>query len=158
MKISNFKFQILYRTISYLREFKFKNKKQKIFKFCNSRSAGFTLLEIMIALAIIGIVVITIFNTVNYHSTLAFKNTLTTRMLLMAKEKLSETEQNPGNQKGVFPGKEFSYETTVQRFTGTGNQEVNDILEIKAIVRGHGREIELISLVPEKQQNQENEN
>jgi prepilin-type N-terminal cleavage/methylation domain-containing protein len=109
--------------------------------------AGFTLLEIMIALAIVGTVIVAILHTVNYHADVAYEHTLTTRMILFAKEKISEMERNPRNSKGTFPDTEFSFETVIRPFDDQGlmGEESKDteVVELKTIVRGHGREVEL---------------
>lgn len=53
----------------------------------NEKSFGFTLLEIMIALAIIGLTLVTVLHTVNYHSNVSYENIVTTQMVQSAKEK-----------------------------------------------------------------------
>ncbi len=113
-------------------------------------SKGFTLLEIMIALAIVSTAIITILLTVNYHAGVAYEHTLETRMLLLAKEKIAELEINPENAKGVFPETDFSYETTVKNIEYTQTAESAVIVELKTIVRGNGKEIELSQLVIQK--------
>jgi len=113
-------------------------------------SSGFTLLEIMIALAIAGIAIIAILQTVNYHAGVAYEHTLYTRMLLMAKEKIGETEISLQNDKGVFPETDISYETMVREIKDSQQTEDEGIMELKVIVRGHNKEIELSELVTQK--------
>lgn len=113
-------------------------------------SSGFTFLEIMVALAIVGIAVITILHTVNYHADVVYEHTLTTRMLLMAREKIAEMEINPKNDKGVFPEIDVSYETIVRDIKDSQQTEDKGIVELKAIVRGYDKEIELSELVVKK--------
>lgn len=108
---------------------------------------GFTFLEVMIALAIVGIAVIAIFNTVNYHADVAYDHTITTNMLLLAKGKLAEMEMNPENQKGSIPETDFSYETTVAYINDADSEEKQSILEVKAVIKGQGKEVELSQLV-----------
>jgi len=99
-----------------------------------SIKAGFTLVEIMIAIAIVGVTVIAVFNTVNYHAGIAYEQTVSTRMLLMAKEKISEMEITPQNSKGVIEGTDFTYENIV-------NHTKNDkIIELKTTVSGLARQ------------------
>jgi prepilin-type N-terminal cleavage/methylation domain-containing protein len=112
--------------------------------------AGFTLLEIMIALAIVGVAIIAILHTVNYHADVAYEHTITTRMLLLAREKIAEMEINPKNDKGVFPETDFSYETIVTDIKYPQQTEDKRIVELKAIVRGYDKEIELSELVIKK--------
>jgi len=111
---------------------------------------GFTLLEIMIALAIAGIAIIAILQTVNYHAGVAYEHTLYTRMFLMAKEKIGETEISLQDDKGVFPETDISYETMVREIKDSQQTEDEGIVELKVIVRGHDKEIELSELVTRK--------
>jgi prepilin-type N-terminal cleavage/methylation domain-containing protein len=113
----------------------------------NSRRDGFTFLEVMIALAIVGIAIIAVFNTVNYHADVASEHILTTRMLLAAKEKLAEMEKNPGNQKGSLPETGFTFETTAEHLEDDEEDVMRNIIELKAVIRGHGKEVELSRLV-----------
>ncbi|MBI5194958.1 MAG: prepilin-type N-terminal cleavage/methylation domain-containing protein [Nitrospirae bacterium] len=106
--------------------------------------AGFTLLEIMIALAIIGTILLTVIYTVNYHAQLSYEHTLATRIFLFAKEKMAELEMNPKNEKGISPDKDFSYENTVR---DTNN---NNIIELKTMVKGYGKEVMLSEFVFKK--------
>ncbi len=113
-------------------------------------SSGFTLLEVMIALAIAGIAIIAILQTVNYQAGVAYEHTLYTRMLLMAKEKIGETEISLQDDKGVFPETDISYETMVREIKDSQQTEDEGIVELKVIVRGHDKEIELSELVTRK--------
>ncbi|MEK7307995.1 MAG: prepilin-type N-terminal cleavage/methylation domain-containing protein [Nitrospirota bacterium] len=92
------------------------------------KKSGFTLVEIMIAVAIVGVTVIAVFNTVNYHADIAYEQTVSTRMLLLAKEKISEMETTPQNSKGVIEGTDFTYENLVN------NTKNNEIIELKTTV------------------------
>lgn len=102
---------------------------------------AFTLLEIMIVLAIIGITLMTILHTANYHTNLATENTIITQMSQLAKEKLFELEENPSGSEGNFEGNGFTYENIVS--------ETDDpfIFELKTVVRGQGKEITLSELI-----------
>jgi prepilin-type N-terminal cleavage/methylation domain-containing protein len=113
----------------------------------NSSKDGFTFLEVMIALAIVGIAVIAIFNTVNYHADIAYEHTITTKMLLLAKEKLAEMEMKPENKKGSIPETDFSYETIVAYINDSDSEEKQSILEVKAVIKGQGKEVELSQLI-----------
>ena len=71
--------------------------KRFCFSFEHARSdlSGFTLLEIMIALAIIGMTLTVVIHTVNYHANVLHENIMTTEMYQVAKENenvLSEPE------------------------------------------------------------------
>jgi len=106
------------------------------------RTGGFTLLEIMIALAIIGITVTVILNSVNYHADILYENTLTTQMYQLAKEKMAGLEDDPVNSKGKFestPG--FTFENTAV------GMEDTDIIQLKTVVKGQGKEVVLKQLI-----------
>lgn len=118
------------------------------FKILNVSRAGFTLLEIMIALAIVGAVVITILYTVNYHADTAYEHTVTTRMFLAAKEKITEMEQNPQDAKGDIPETDFIYENSVNL------TEDENIIELKITISGEGKEVVLSELVFNKETQQ----
>jgi prepilin-type N-terminal cleavage/methylation domain-containing protein len=110
----------------------------------NLYKGGFTLLEIMIALAIIGIALTTILYTVNYQADVAYENTVTTQMYMLAKEKITEMERNPGNSSGDVPGTGLKYVNTAEPIANT------DILELKTVVNGHGKEVLLSELITKK--------
>jgi prepilin-type N-terminal cleavage/methylation domain-containing protein len=114
-------------------------------KLLNPQRGGFTLLEVMIALAIVGIVLTVILNTINYHADVSYENTLTTQMFLLAKEKIIDMEMNPENSKGVFPGTEFIYENIVNK------TEDPEIIELKTIVSGYGKKVILREFIIKRQ-------
>lgn len=127
---------------TYYKQLQIENLK---FKILNVSRAGFTLLEIMIALAIIGAVVITILYTVNYHADTAYEHTVTTRMFLAAKEKITEMEQNPQDAKGNIAGTDYTYENSVNTTKDEG------IIEIKTIINRNGKKVILSELVFQKE-------
>ncbi len=129
---------------------KIKNSKLKKIKIWNLEFGiwnftGFTLLEIMIALAIIGITLTVIIHTVNYHTAVMYENILTTQMYQLAKEKMNDLEIHPKNSKDDIDATGFSYENTVSETKYPG------IIELKTIVRGHNKEIVLEELVIENE-------
>ena len=105
-----------------------------------SEARGFTLLEIMIAIAIIGITVTVVLHTVNYHADIMYQNTVTTNMYQLAKEKMHELEAVRKNAEGKL-GSAYTFENRVLRSSNS------DILELKTIVRGHEKEVSLTQLV-----------
>jgi general secretion pathway protein I len=64
---------------------------------------GFTLLEIMISLAIIGGLLVTVIFTLNYHLSLAERQEFLTIATMLSKDKMAEAEKNPVASKGEFP-------------------------------------------------------
>jgi len=107
----------------------------------SSDPSGFTLLEIMIALAIIGITLTVVIHTVNYHATVLYENTLTTEMYQIAKEKMHELEMNPAESKGKIDETGLEFESTV-----TNRDEVG-LIELKTVIYGKGKEVVLSELV-----------
>jgi len=107
-------------------------------------STGFTLLEIMVALAIIGSFLTVIIYTVNFHADVSFRNTETTQMFQLAKEKLSEMESNPKDSSGTLSGTDFSFVTTVKDIGEPG------IIEISTVISTDEREITLSELIISK--------
>lgn len=109
---------------------------------------GFTLLEIMIALAIIGTALTVIVHTVNYHTNIMYENTLTTRMYQIAKEKMNELEMAPGDSSGDIDTTGLSYENTAAPIKDTR------LVELKTVIKGHGRQVILNELVINKAEGQ----
>lgn len=78
---------------------------------------GFTLLEVMIALAIMAGVVFTVIGAVNYHLAIVERDRQETVAVLLARQKLAELEEEkniPEKNQGTFaPARpEFSWEMT----------------------------------------------
>ncbi|MBI5639753.1 MAG: type II secretion system protein [Nitrospirae bacterium] len=74
-----------------------------------SLQKGFTLLEIMIALAIVGGLLVTLIYSMNYHLGIAQRHEFITVASLLAKNKLAELEDSPLNVKGDFPEPHAAY-------------------------------------------------
>lgn len=115
------------------------------FLILHSRGAGFTLVEIMIAIAVIGVVLMAVLNTINYHANVAYEHTLTTKMIFMAREKITEMETDPQNTTGVIPGTDFKYENLVNKIEDDG------IIELKTIISGDNKKVVLSELVTKKE-------
>ncbi len=101
---------------------------------------GFTLLEIMIALAIIGISLTVIIHTVNYHTNIMYDNTALTRMYQIAKEKMHELEETPRNSEGTVSAG-IQYKNTASPIKDSS------LVELRTIVTGSGRQVVLNELV-----------
>lgn len=82
------------------------------FTLCSKR--GFTLIEIMLALAIMGGLLITLLYSLNYHLGIAERHRTITVASMLAKSKLLETEKNPTSTKGNFPGPYTRYHYTTE--------------------------------------------
>jgi general secretion pathway protein I len=107
------------------------------------RDRGFTLLEILIALAIISSLLITIIYTLNYHLGLIERQETITTATLLAKNKMSDLEKNPGSNKGTFetPHENYTYETFLKESPYAG------VSEIIVVVKAGGEEVKLNEFV-----------
>lgn len=63
---------------------------------------GFTLLEVMIALAVIGGLLVTLLYTMNHHIVVASRHEFVTVATMLARKKLSELGERPGRTEGAF--------------------------------------------------------
>jgi len=100
---------------------------------------GFTLLEVLIALAIIGGLLVTVINTLNYHLGIVGRHETITVATLLAKEKMADLENNPIQEKGNFddPYKNYTYETFVK------DSQYAGISEIIVVVKTENEEVKL---------------
>jgi len=105
--------------------------------------AGFTLVEVMISLAIIAGLLITLIYTLNYQLGIADRQGVITVSTGLAKAKMYEIEKNPSVSKGDFPEpySAFSYETSVKDSSFPG------MSELAVIVRKGKEEVTLSELV-----------
>lgn len=115
----------------------------QLLRFGRKRT-GFTLLEVMIALAIIGITLAVVLHTVNYHAEIMYQDTITTQMYQLAKERMHELEENRVNAGGSL-GTDYTFENRVTKV------EDSEILELRTTVTGRGKEVSLTELVVKKQ-------
>lgn len=111
--------------------------------FRNLTRAGFTLLEVMISLAVVGGLLVTLIYTLNYQLGIAERHGVITISMGLAKEKLYDMEKNPAGSKGDFPEPytSFSYETSVKESSFPG------MSEIAVIVRSGKEEVALSELI-----------
>jgi general secretion pathway protein I len=113
------------------------NIKEGYFKMKNKK--GFTLLEVLIALAIIGSLLVTLIYTLNYHLGIAEKHETVTIATLLAKSKMADLKDNPENSKGNFeaPYENYNYESFVK------DSPYPDISEIIVVVRAGKEEVKM---------------
>lgn len=92
---------------------------------------GFTLLEVMISLAIVGGLLVTLLYTLNYHLGIAERHQIVTISTELAKSKLYDMEKNPAAGKGAFPEpySAYSYETTVRASLLPGMAEIGVVVK-----------------------------
>ena len=109
-----------------------------------SSSPGFTLLEIMIALAIIGTALTVILHTVNFHAGIMQDNINTTSMYQYAKEKMQELESSTKNSKGKISNTAFTFENKAIK------SEDSPIIELNTTIYSDDRQVTLKQLVTNK--------
>ncbi|MDD2272227.1 MAG: prepilin-type N-terminal cleavage/methylation domain-containing protein [Desulfuromonadaceae bacterium] len=63
---------------------------------------GFTLLEVMVSLAIMAGVVLTLLGSVNYHIGIVARERDNTMLTLLARNRITELEQSPAKGEGTF--------------------------------------------------------
>lgn len=109
-----------------------------------NKKGGFSLLEVMISLAITGGLLITLIYTLNYHLGIAERQKTITDCTSLAKQKLHELENLPSTGKGQFepPYSDFSFETAVI------NSSFPSMTEIKVIVKKDRENVVLSKLIP----------
>lgn len=105
---------------------------------------GFTLLEIMISLAIVGGLLLALISSLNYHLGVADRQIVVTNITSLAKGKIYEMEKNPSASRGNFPEpySSFHYETKVVNSSFPGMLEIwvtvsegKEILKLSEIIR-----------------------
>jgi len=105
----------------------------------SSRQNGFTLLEVMVALAVVGGLLLTLISTLNYQLDLVEKHETVTVATLLARNKLLEMEKSPVTEKGNFdePFNSYLYETAVKESPYFG------VTEIVVTVKSGSEEVKL---------------
>lgn len=107
---------------------------------------GFTLLEIMIAVAIIGGLLVSLIYSLNYHLGIAERHEFATVASLLAKDKLAEVEKKLFIQKGEFPApySDYHFESVIRESSYPGISEIT-------VTVGRGNEaVQLSDLVENK--------
>jgi general secretion pathway protein I len=91
---------------------------------------GFTLLEVLIALAIVGGLLVTLIYTLNYHLGLVERQETITVATLLAKGKMIDLEKKPESKKGEFdaPYNKYAYETFVKESPYPGISEIGVVV------------------------------
>lgn len=107
------------------------------------KGGGFTLLEVMISLAIVGGLLLTLIYTLNHHLDVAGRQSVVTTSTALAKEKMYEMEKKPLESKGNFKDLygDFSYETAYRDSPFTG------MMEISVVVRNGDEAVSLSELI-----------
>ena len=108
---------------------------------------AFTLLEVMISLAVVGGLLVTLLYTLNHHLGIAERHGVVTLSIGLAKEKLYEMEREPEEGKGTFPDPyaAFSFVTSIKDASFPG------FLEISVSVRNGNETVTLSELIRKQQ-------
>ncbi|MDO8784629.1 MAG: type II secretion system protein [Syntrophales bacterium] len=105
---------------------------------------GFTLLEVMISLAIVGGLLLTLISSLNYHLGVAERQIVFTNITSLGKEKIYEMEKNPSASRGNFPEpySRIHYETKVVNSSFPGMLEIwvtvsegKEMMKLSEIIR-----------------------
>ncbi|MDD2897918.1 MAG: prepilin-type N-terminal cleavage/methylation domain-containing protein [Desulfuromonadaceae bacterium] len=109
-------------------------------------ASGFTLLEVMVSLAIMAGVILTLLGSVNYHLGIIANERDNTTLTLLARTKLTEVEQAPAKGEGTFAPDhpELSWKADIVPVEMPGLQK----LVIKVRRGSDGREVALVRYLP----------
>jgi general secretion pathway protein I len=104
-----------------------------------SSRKGFTLLEVLIALAIVAGLLVTVIYALNFHLGIVERHETITIATLLAKEKMVDLEKNPVKTQGTFqdPYKNYTFETSVKDAPYAG------ITELIVVVKAGDEEVKL---------------
>ena len=104
---------------------------------------GFTLLEVLIALAIVSGLLVTLIYTLNYQLELVERQEDITIATLLAKSKMNDLERTPEDKSGIFdaPFDNYAYETYVKESPYIG------ISEIIVVVKAEKEEVKLNAFI-----------
>jgi general secretion pathway protein I len=125
-----------------------KNRKYSMFNILCSiyrDRRGFTLIEVLLSLAVIGGLLVTLIYTLNYHLGIAERHEVITVAVDLAKEKMRDLEKAPSTDSGNFdePYSDFTYETFVNESLFPGMVEIgvtvrhdHEVIKIAKLVEG----------------------
>jgi len=107
---------------------------------------GFTLLEVMVALAIMAGVIVTLLGSVNYHLGIIAGERDSTTMTLLARNRIAEIEQAPVKGEGTFAPSypELSWKADLLPADLPGLQK----LVVKVVRNSDGREVAHVRYLP----------
>ena len=111
-----------------------------------SETSGFTLLEVMVALAIMAGVILTMLGSVNYHLAIIAGERDSTALTLLARYRMAELERSPVKGEGTFAPShpELSWKADLLPSELPGLQK----LVVKVRRGSDGREVALVRFLP----------
>jgi general secretion pathway protein I len=107
---------------------------------------GFTLLEVMVSLAIMAVVILTVLGSVNYHVGIIANERDSTALTLFARYRMAELEQAPAKGEGTFAPfyPELNWKADLLPADLPGLQKL-----VVRVMRGSdGREVALVRYLP----------
>jgi len=114
---------------------------------CTLSCRGFTLIEVMIALAIISIALTVIIHTVNFQTGIAYNNTQKTILYQLAREKMYELQEAPHNSEGLIT-RTIHYENRAEPI-----QETNLVMLTTVLVSSNQKAMLQTMIVVKKEDN-----
>jgi prepilin-type N-terminal cleavage/methylation domain-containing protein len=114
------------------------------------RQRGFTFIEIMISLALIGISLIVIIQSVNFHSDVMRKNMLKTRLYQIAREKLYELKRDMTPSSGTTEDG-FFYKTEIIK------TKDSDYIIVRAFIEKDKLNASLFEFIPSQENGERTE-
>lgn len=111
--------------------------------FTGRRDRGFTLLEIMVALALVGGLLVTLLYSLNYHLGIAQRHEFLTVGTILARDKIIESENNPAESAGDFPEPFSGYRYKVE----IRDSPYPGIAELSVTVSSGGEKTKLSELI-----------
>lgn len=110
---------------------------------------GFTLLEVMVSLAIMAGVILTLLGSVNYHIGIIANERDSTALTLLARTRMAELEQLPAKGEGTFaPSQpELSWKADLLPVDLPGLSGLQKLV-VRVRRSGDGREVALVRYLP----------
>lgn len=111
--------------------------------------AGFTFMEVMVALAIVAALMVTLVYTTSYNLDVAGRHEALTVATMLARDKMAAVRRDPGGElkekKGKFPEpfEDFTFEVEVKNRTVPIFSVPVNVTEINVTVTGRGETVSL---------------
>ncbi len=79
-----------------------------------NKRGGFTLLEVMIAVALVGGILVSFIYSINYHLGIAARHEVTTVAVMLGSDLISSLDKNATDAEGAFPAPYSDYKYVVK--------------------------------------------
>lgn len=104
---------------------------------------GFTLLEVMLAVALLGGLLVTVLYTLNYHLGVVQRHKTLTIATMLAVDKIEEMKKSPVASEGNFPPPNSGYSFV----TGIGKSPMPGVTEIFVTVTKDSEDVTMTRLI-----------